>query len=108
MNIGLDILLVGVLDFGVAGAGYASMAGMLAAGLIPLKVFFNKKSLLHFEKPQWNGRELLLAMGNGASEMVTNLSSAITTTLFNLQMMAIVGKKGLQRLVRFCICSLFL
>lgn len=94
LNIGLDILLVGVLDFGVAGAGYASMAGMLAAGLIPLKVFFNKKSLLHFEKPQWNGRELLLAMGNGASEMVTNLSSAITTTLFNLQMMAIVGEKG--------------
>ena len=33
-------------------------------------------------------------MGNGASEMVTSLSSAITTALFNLQMMAIVGEKG--------------
>lgn len=34
------------------------------------------------------------AMGNGSSEMVSNLASAITTTLFNLQMMALVGEKG--------------
>ena len=94
VNIGLDLLLVGVFDFGLAGAGYASMAGMLVGGLVPLRVFFDKKSLLHFEKPVWKGRELLLAMGNGASEMVTSLSSAITTALFNLQMMAIVGEKG--------------
>ena len=94
VNIGLDLLLVGVFDFGLAGAGYASMAGMLVGGLVPLRVFFDKKSLLHFEKPIWKGKELLLAMGNGASEMVTSLSSAITTALFNLQMMAIVGEKG--------------
>lgn len=94
VNIGLDLLLVGVFDFGLAGAGYASMAGMFVGGLVPLRVFFDKKSLLHFEKPVWKGKELLLAMGNGASEMVTSLSSAITTALFNLQMMAIVGEKG--------------
>ena len=94
VNIGLDLLLVGVFDFGLAGAGYASMAGMFVGGLVPLRVFFDKKSLLHFEKPIWKGKELLLAMGNGASEMVTSLSSAITTALFNLQMMAIVGEKG--------------
>ena len=33
-------------------------------------------------------------MGNGASEMVSNFASAVTTTLFNLQMMALVGEKG--------------
>ena len=33
-------------------------------------------------------------MGNGSSEMVTNLASAVTTVLFNLQMMALVGEKG--------------
>ena len=42
----------------------------------------------------WRGREFLKAMGNGSSEMVSNLASAITTTLFNLQMMALVGEKG--------------
>lgn len=94
MNVGLDILLVGYMDFGIAGAAYASMAGMMIAGLLPLFIFFNKKSILHFEKPAWMGRNLLYSMGNGASEMVTSLSSAITTALFNLQMMAIVGEKG--------------
>ena len=94
LNIVLDILLVGWLDCGIAGAAYASMAGMCVAGLLPLFVFFDPKSLLHFARPVWAGRDLLYSMGNGASEMVTSLSSAITTTLFNLQMMAIVGEKG--------------
>lgn len=35
VNIGLDLLLVGVFDFGLAGAGYASMAGMFVGGLVP-------------------------------------------------------------------------
>lgn len=93
-NIVLDLLFVGVFDMGLAGAAVASVAGMVVGGLVPLTVFFNKKSLLHFEKPVWRGREFLKALGNGSSEMVSNLASAITTTLFNLQMMALVGEKG--------------
>lgn len=93
-NIVLDLLFVGVLDMSMTGAALASVAGMFIGGLIPLKVFFNKKSLIHFGKPVWRGKEFLKAMGNGSSEMVSNLASAITTTLFNLQMMAFVGEKG--------------
>lgn len=94
VNILLDILLVGFLGMGLTGAALASISGMLIGGLVPLTVFFKKDSLLHFAKPVWNGIEFLKAMGNGSSEMVSNLSSAITTTLYNLQMMAIVGEKG--------------
>lgn len=94
LNIVLDLLLVGVFDMGLAGAAIASVAGMLIGGLVPLTVFVKKDSLLHFAKPVWKGKEFLKAMGNGSSEMVTNLASAITTTLFNLQMMALVGEKG--------------
>ncbi|MCI8349033.1 MAG: MATE family efflux transporter [Firmicutes bacterium] len=94
LNIVLDIILVGVLDFGIAGAAVASVAGMVIGGLVPLAVFFNKKNLIHFEKPVWKGREVLKAMGNGSSEMVSNLASAVTTALFNLQMMALIGEKG--------------
>lgn len=93
-NIVLDLLLVGVLDMGLTGAAWASVAGMVLGGLIPLTVFCNKKSLLHFERPVWKGKEFLKALGNGSSEMVSNLASAVTTTLFNLQMMALVGEKG--------------
>ena len=94
LNIVLDILLVGYFDMGLTGAAIASVSGMVVGGLIPLTVFFNKKNLLHFAKPVWRGKEFLKAMGNGSSEMVTNLSSAVTTALFNVQMMAIVGEKG--------------
>lgn len=93
-NIVLDIIFVGALDWGLAGAAVASVAGMAIGGLVPLTVFFNKKNLIHFEKPVWNGAEVLKSMGNGSSEMVSNLASAVTTTLFNIQMMALVGEKG--------------
>lgn len=94
VNILLDILLVGYLGMGLTGAALASISGMVIGGLVPLIVFFKKDSLLHFAKPVWRGMEFLKAMGNGSSEMVSNLSSAITTTLLNLQMMSLVGEKG--------------
>lgn len=94
VNIILDILLVGVCGMGLTGAAIASVAGMMIGGLVPLSVFVKKESLLHFAKPVWRGKEFLKAMGNGSSEMVSNLASAITTALFNIQMMAIVGEKG--------------
>lgn len=39
-------------------------------------------------------RELGFAMCNGSSEMVTNLATAVTTMLFNIQMMHLAGEKG--------------
>lgn len=94
VNIVLDLLLVGVFHMGLAGAALASVSGMVIGGIVPLTVFCNKKSLLHFEKPVWNGKDFLKSLGNGSSEMVSNLASAVTTTLFNLQMMELVGEKG--------------
>ena len=47
-NIVLDLLFVGVLGWGLTGAAAASVTGMVVGGLVPLTVFFNKKSLLHF------------------------------------------------------------
>lgn len=94
LNIVLDILLVGALGWGMQGAAIASVAGMIIAGTVPLTIFFSKKSVIYFERPEWNGNEVLKSLGNGSSEMVSNLASAITTTLFNLQMMELIGEKG--------------
>ena len=94
LNVILDVVLVGVLDMGLTGAGLASGAGMFVGGILPLFVFFNKKSLLHFEKPARPGMDVLRALGNGTSEMVSSLSSAVTTAMFNLQMMSLAGEKG--------------
>lgn len=43
LNIVLDILLVGVLGWGMQGAAIASVAGMIIAGTVPLTIFFSKK-----------------------------------------------------------------
>ena len=67
---------------------------MMAAGLPPLFMFAGKSQILHFEKPLLRLRTLGFAMVNGSSEMVTNLATAITTMLFNLQMMHLAGEKG--------------
>ena len=94
LNVILDVVLVGVLGMGLTGAGLASGAGMFVGGLVPLLVFFNKKSLLHFEKPARPGGDVFKALGNGTSEMVSSLSSAVTTAMFNIQMMSLAGEKG--------------
>ena len=94
LNVILDVVLVGVLDMGLTGAGLASGAGMFVGGILPLFVFFNKKSLLHFERPSRPGKDVFRALGNGTSEMVSSLSSAVTTAMFNIQMMNLAGEKG--------------
>ena len=83
-NIVLDILFMAVWDFGIIGAGLGTIIGM-AVGAIPLLLFFNKKQTLHFGKPEFKVSEILFAMANGSSEAVTNLSTAVTTALFNIQ-----------------------
>ena len=92
-NIVLDILFMAVWDFGIIGAGLGTIIGM-AVGAIPLLLFFNKKQTLHFGKPEFKASEILFAMANGSSEAVTNLSTAVTTALFNIQMMHFAGAKG--------------
>lgn len=94
LNIVLDIILVGPLNMGVTGAAIASVTGQAVAGIIPVVLFFDKKLLIHFQGPKWEGRELVYAMGNGSSEMVGSMAGAITTVLFNVQMMSLIGEKG--------------
>lgn len=53
-----------------------------------------KKSIIHFVKPRFDLKVILKACSNGSSEMVTNLSTGVTTMLFNLSMMKLLGADG--------------
>lgn len=92
-NIVLDILFMAVLKWGIVGAGLGTIIGM-AVGAVPLVIFFNKKQALHFGKPVFNIKEILFSMANGSSEAISNLATAVTTALFNMQMMHFAGQKG--------------
>lgn len=94
-NILLDYLFMGPLNMGIGGAALATSIGYAVTGLGGLFYFiFNKKGL-RLGKTRLNFRWLYASCLNGSSEMVTNLSSAIVTLLFNIFMMHFVGNKGI-------------
>lgn len=95
INIFLDWLLVGVWGMGLSGAAIATVCGFMVSGLIPVFYFLSdNSSRLQFAKPVNDIAMLLRSMGNGASEMVTNISRSLITVLFNVQLMQLLGEDG--------------
>ena len=94
-NIVLDWVFVAVLQWGIAGAALATNIGYLVGGVIPLLYFARKNnSRLHFVRTRPHFRMLLRSSVNGSSEMVSNASRALSTFLFNIQLMRLVGNSG--------------
>ena len=94
-NMVLDWLFIVPLHMGVAGAALATGLGQVIGGVIPLVYFLGKNnSLLSLGRTKWNGWVLLKTCTNGASEMVTNLSTTVVQTLYNIRLMGLVGEAG--------------
>ena len=93
-NAVLDYLYMGPMQMGILGAALGTVTGYSIPAVAGVLFFLLRRQGLRFGRPHGDLRMLGRACFNGASEMVTSLSSAITTALFNLQMMAIVGEKG--------------
>lgn len=94
-NMVLDYLFIAVLELGIAGAALATVTGELIGGLFPLFYFARKNpSRLRLGKTSFNGKTLLQACTNGSSELMTNLSSSLVNSLFNLQLMKFSGENG--------------
>lgn len=95
VNIALDYVFIAVLGMGIAGAALATGIGYCIPALFGLLYFaLGLNPGLRFVRPKWNGRMLRHACVNGSSEMVTNLSAALITFLFNLTMMHYLGENG--------------
>lgn len=94
-NMILDLLFVGILGFGLPGAAVATVCGEMIGGLFPVLYFSRKNSsLLRLGKTQFNGRILMQTCINGSSELMTNLSSSIVNSLYNVQLMKFAGENG--------------
>ena len=94
INVVLDYVFLDIFQAGIEGAAFATGIGQTIPAIVVLIVFFNKKKELHFCKFKWDGKALLKACSNGASEMVTHMSAAIVTFLFNIIMMKLAGESG--------------
>ncbi|MBQ4164066.1 MAG: MATE family efflux transporter [Turicibacter sp.] len=112
-NIILDYVFIAVLDLGIAGAALATGIGMTIPSVIGVIYFMNQKNYLHFTKPKLDFKVILQSMANGSSEMVTNLSTAVTTLLFNLMMIKYLGENGVAAMTivlyaQFLLMSVYL
>lgn len=94
-NMVLDFLFIAVFHWGIAGAAIATVCGEFIGGIFPIFYFSRKNSsLLHLGKTKSHGRVLLQTCLNGSSELMTNVSNSIVSSLFNLQLMNYAGENG--------------
>ena len=93
-NIILDYLFIVICDLGIRGAALGTGMGMLLPSLGGIIVFSHKKGILHFTKPVLRLSVLTESCFNGASELVSQCAAAVTTLLFNLTMMRLIGEDG--------------
>lgn len=90
----LDYLFMGPLQMGVGGAALATGLGQCIPAVAGVFYFFFCRRDLYFVRPRWNGAVLAQSCLNGSSEMVTNLSTAVITFLFNIIMLRLAGEEG--------------
>lgn len=94
-NMVLDYLFVGMLGYGLIGAAVATVCGEMIGGCFPILYFGRKNSsLLRLGKTHFNGAILCKTCTNGSSELMTNLSSSIVNSLYNIQLMKLAGQDG--------------
>lgn len=97
-NMLLDFLFIAVFELDVVGAAIATGLSQTVGGLLPLIFFLrrNNGSKLHMVRTRLEFRPILQACANGASELMTSISSSIVSMLYNFQLLRLVGQDGVS------------
>ncbi len=97
-NMLLDFLFIAVFQMGVVGAALATGLSQTVGGLLPLIFFLRKNngSKLHMVRTRLELRPVLQACSNGASELMTNISSSVVSMLYNHQLLTLAGENGVS------------
>lgn len=93
-NLVLDYVFIVLLKMGIKGAALGTGIGYMIPTVIGTVFFLSCRSELHFCKPKMDADVLGKSCSNGVSEMVSQLSTAVTTFLFNGTMMKLLGEDG--------------
>ncbi|WFD08856.1 MATE family efflux transporter [Tepidibacter hydrothermalis] len=113
VNIVFDYVFIKLFNLGILGAALATGLGILVSCLFGFWYFFSSKSNLNFVIPKFNLKLLKDTMYNGSSEMVSELSTGITTFLFNILALKYAGERGVAALsiilyIHFLLVSTYL
>ena len=95
-NMVLDVVMVGMLHWGVEGAAIATFISQLVGGVLPVFYFIDRSntSRLHLCQTKVYGGVLRDACINGSSELMTNLSMSLVNILYNYQLLRLAGENG--------------
>ena len=93
LNIGLDALFIYVLDWGIAGAAWATTISMTCTGVLSVIHFLQRSSFIRFRRHAWKPklyifRNILLI---GMSPFLMNIAASAVVALLNNQLLRYGG-----------------
>ena len=93
LNIGLDALFIYVLDWGIAGAAWATTISMTCTGILAVLHFLQRSSFIRFRRHAWRPkgyifRNILLI---GMSPFLMNIAASAVVALLNNQLLRYGG-----------------
>ena len=94
LNVVLDYVFIGLLDFGVGGAAMATGTAVTVSCLIMFSQLACRKSIVNIRQGKFSSRIVGRMLYNGSSEGLSELSAGITVLLFNWMMMRLFGADG--------------
>ncbi|WBW98597.1 MATE family efflux transporter [Oceanirhabdus sp. W0125-5] len=109
----LNYVFIYQLNFGIKGAALSTLIGSVFSTTLCALYFISKKSTLKYVKPLLDLKLLKDTMYNGSSEMVTQISAAITTLFFNYIALKYAGENGVAAItiilfIQFVMTSIYL
>lgn len=112
-NIVLDYVFIVVLEMGVSGAAWGTGIGYLIPTVLGIVFFSRKNCTLHFCKPNMDFKIIIESCLNGSSEMIGQIAAAVSTFLFNITMMRLLGEDGVAAITiiifsEFLLTSLYI
>lgn len=98
VHLALDYVFIVLCDWGIKGAAWATLAGMVTVMVVGAGYFVFQETKLKIVRPKWDGRYVAHSMLNGSSEMVSEASVGITTFFFNMIVIRLAGEDGVAAL----------
>lgn len=113
-NMALDAWFIVGLGWRVKGAALATGISQTVGGILPLIYFLRpNSSLLKITRTKLEGRPVFLAVTNGSSELMSNISASVVSMIYNFQLMKFAGEDGVAAYgvlmyVQFVFIALFI
>lgn len=113
-NMALDAWFIVGLGWGVKGAALATGISQTVGGILPLIYFLRpNSSLLKITRTKLEIRPVFLAVTNGSSELMSNISASVVSMIYNIQLMKFAGEDGVAAYgvlmyVQFVFIALFI